>query len=84
MRRNRSRCLAPSESASSELAARYAAEIGSDLSLEQTTDRSMLLWNALDSQQTRSYDQAVAVLEDLLAMDGNREMASHFRFPPNW
>jgi alpha-galactosidase len=50
----------------------------------KTGDRSMLLWNALDSQQTRSYDQAVAALEDLLAMDGNREMASHFKFPPNW
>ena len=50
----------------------------------KTGDRSMLLWNALDSQQTRSYDQAVAVLEDMLAMDGNREMAEHFKFPSNW
>jgi len=50
----------------------------------KTGDRSLLLWNALDSHQTRSYDQAVAVVEDLLAMDGNREMAEHFKFPPLW
>jgi len=50
----------------------------------KTGDRSLLLWNALDSHQTRSYDQAVAVVEDLLAMDGNREMAEHFRYPPHW
>jgi alpha-galactosidase len=45
-------------------------------------DRSWLLWNALDSHQTRSYDQAVAVVEDLLAMEGNREMAKHFKSTP--
>jgi alpha-galactosidase len=44
----------------------------------KTGDRSILLWNALDSHQTRSYDQAVAVLEDLLAMDGHEEMNAHF------
>ena len=47
-------------------------------------DRSMLLWSVLDSHQTRSYDQAVAVLEDLMAMDGHQEMAEYFRFPSNW
>jgi alpha-galactosidase len=50
----------------------------------KTGDRSMLLWSALDSHQTRSYDQAVAVLEDLMAMDGHQEMAEYFRFPSNW
>jgi alpha-galactosidase len=50
----------------------------------KTGDRSILLWNALDSHQTRSYDQAVAVLEDLLAMDGHEEMNEHFGFPSNW
>ncbi len=50
----------------------------------KTGDRSMLLWNVLDSHQTRSYDQAVAVLEDLLAMGGNEEMAAYFKFPANW
>jgi alpha-galactosidase len=50
----------------------------------RTGDRSMLLWSALDSHQTRSYGQAVAVLMDLLAMEGNEEMNTRFKFPPNW
>jgi alpha-galactosidase len=50
----------------------------------KTGDRSMLLWSALDSHQSRSYGQAVAVLEDLLAMEGNEEMNTYFTFPPNW
>jgi alpha-galactosidase/6-phospho-beta-glucosidase family protein len=50
----------------------------------RTGDRSMLLWNVLDGHQTRSYDQAVAVLEDLLSMEGNEEMDAYFKFPPNW
>jgi alpha-galactosidase/6-phospho-beta-glucosidase family protein len=50
----------------------------------KTGDRSMLLWDALNSHQTRSYDQAVDVLDDMLAMDGNREMAEQFKFPANW
>jgi alpha-galactosidase len=50
----------------------------------KTGDRSMLLWSVLDSHQTRSYDQAVAVLDDLLAMDGHEEMADYFRFPPSY
>jgi alpha-galactosidase/6-phospho-beta-glucosidase family protein len=52
-----------------------------DLLAFKTGDRSMLLWNVLDSHQTRSYDQAVAVLDDLLAMEGHEEMAAHYRFP---
>jgi len=50
----------------------------------RTGDRSMLLWSALDSHQTRSYGQAVVVLEDLLAMEGNEEMNAFFKFPPKW
>jgi alpha-galactosidase len=50
----------------------------------KTGDRSMLLWDALNSHQTRSYDQAVDVLDDMLAMDGNREMAEQFEFPAKW
>ncbi len=50
----------------------------------KTGDLSMLLWEALDSHQTRSYDQAVDVLADMLAMDGNQEMAERFKFPANW
>jgi alpha-galactosidase len=50
----------------------------------KTGDRSMLLWSVLDGHQTRSYDQAVAVLEDLMAMDGHQDMAEYYRFPSNW
>jgi alpha-galactosidase/6-phospho-beta-glucosidase family protein len=50
----------------------------------KTGDRSMLLWSVLDGHQTRSYDQAVTVLEDLMAMDGHEEMAEYFGFPSNW
>jgi alpha-galactosidase len=50
----------------------------------KTGDRSMLLWSVLNSPQTRSYDQAVAVLDELLAMPGNAELASRFRWPEGW
>ncbi len=50
----------------------------------KTGDRSILLWNVLDNHQTRSYDQAVAVLEDLLATEGNEVMSEYFRWPSNW
>ena len=43
-----------------------------------TGDKTMLLYNILDNHQTRSYDQAVAVLEDLLAMPGHEEAAAHY------
>ncbi len=49
----------------------------------KTRDRSMLLWSVLDSHQTRSYDQAVEVLEALLAMPGHGEMNEYYQFPPN-
>jgi alpha-galactosidase len=55
-----------------------------DMLAFKTGDRSMLLWNALESHQTRSYDQAVGVLEDLLSMEGHEELAEHYRFPPRW
>jgi hypothetical protein len=34
----------------------------------------------LMSPQTRSYDQAAAVLEELLAMPGHEELAAHYRY----
>ncbi|HWQ14902.1 MAG TPA: hypothetical protein VNL77_19035 [Roseiflexaceae bacterium] len=49
-----------------------------------TGDRTMLLWAALNSPQTRSYDQAVAVLDELLAMPGNEELAARFEWPAGW
>ncbi|MDQ5850711.1 MAG: alpha-glucosidase/alpha-galactosidase, partial [Chloroflexota bacterium] len=56
-------------------------EMERDLLAFKTGDRSMLLWNVLESHQTRSYDQAVAVLKDLLSMEGHQEMADHYSFP---
>ena len=50
----------------------------------KTGDRSMLLWDALNSHQTRSYDQAVAVMDDLMAMEVHEEMADHYRYPAGW
>jgi len=47
-------------------------------------DRSILLWNALTSHQTRSYDQALAVMEALLSMEGHDEMNEYFKFPSSW
>jgi alpha-galactosidase len=43
-------------------------------------DRAMLLWSTLMSPQTRSYDQAVGVLEELLAMPGHEALAEHYQY----
>jgi alpha-galactosidase len=59
-------------------------EMERDLESFKTSDRSMLLYNVLDSKQTRSYEHAVEVLEDLLGMEGHEEMARHYRFPEKW
>ena len=47
-------------------------------------DRSMLLWNVLQSHQTRSYEQGVAVLKDLLDMKGHEELAEHYSRNTDW
>jgi alpha-galactosidase len=59
-------------------------EMEQDLCAFKTADRSILLWRALQSHQTRSYDQGVAVFEELLSSEGNEEMNAYYRFPPNW
>jgi alpha-galactosidase len=41
-------------------------------------DRGMLLWAALQSHQTRSYEQATAVLDEVIGMHGHETMAKHF------
>ncbi|MDQ3247791.1 MAG: alpha-glucosidase/alpha-galactosidase [Chloroflexota bacterium] len=43
-------------------------------------DRAMLLWSTLDGHQTRSYEQAVAVLEELLAMPEHAAQNEHYRY----
>ena len=60
--------------------------LGMERQLEafKTGDRSMLLWSVLDGHQTRSYDQAASVLDDLLAMDGHAGLAEFFQYPSNW
>lgn len=55
-----------------------------DLLAFKTGDKSILLYNALQSHQTRSYEQGVAVMEDLMNMEGNEEMNAVFKFPKNW
>ena len=55
-------------------------EMERELLAYSTGDRSMLLYNALESHGTASYDQAAAVLDELLAMPGHEEMAEHYTF----
>jgi alpha-galactosidase len=43
-----------------------------------TGDKELLLHNVLESHQTHSYDQAVAVLDDLLSMPGHEEAKAHY------
>ncbi len=59
-------------------------EMERDLLAFKTGDKSILLFNVLESHQTRSYDQGVAVLEDLLNMPGNEDLKARFSFPANW
>ena len=53
-------------------------------------DKSMLLWGILNSHQTRSYEQALQMLEALLAMEPNEPMHyiedinDHYKWPDIW
>lgn len=53
-------------------------------------DKSMMLYGVLESHQTRSWDQALATLGALFAMEPNEPMAyiedinDHYRWPKNW
>ena len=55
-----------------------------------TGDKSMLLYGVLQSHQTRSYDQAVKVMEALIDIEPNEPMAhiedihDHYQWPENW
>ena len=44
----------------------------------RTGDRSMLLWNVLQSHQTRSYEQGVAVLQAVLADPEHAALAARY------
>ncbi len=41
-------------------------------------DRTILLYNVLMGSQTHSFDQAAAVLDDLMTMEGHEELAAHY------
>jgi hypothetical protein len=38
----------------------------------------------LDNHQTQNYDQAVAVLQDVMDMEAYSDMAESYRWPENW
>ena len=66
------------------------------LRMEQTLeallsgDKSMMLYGVLESHQTRSYDQAMEMLEALIDIEPNEPMAyiedihAHSGWPDNW
>ncbi|HEV8635027.1 MAG TPA: alpha-glucosidase/alpha-galactosidase [Chloroflexota bacterium] len=54
-------------------------EMEHNLEAYKRGDRSMLLWGVLQSHQTRGYEQATAVLDDVLGMPGHESMAAHYR-----
>jgi len=56
----------------------------------KTGDRSVLLWNVLDQHQTKSYDQAVAILDELVELgevsrvedwEKMKRIADHYGYP---
>ena len=70
----------------------YPAWLRMECTLEalKSGDKSMLLYGILDNHQTRSYDQAVEMLEVMLAIEPNEPMAyvedinQHYKWPNNW
>jgi alpha-galactosidase len=70
----------------------YPTWLGMERTLEAllSGDKSMLLYGILDSHQTRSYDQAVSLLEAVLAMEPTEPMAyvedvnEHYHWPEGW
>ena len=66
--------------------------LGMERTLEalRTGDKSMMLYSVLENHQTRTYDQAVEVLEALFEIEPNEPMAyiedinSHYQWPDGW
>lgn len=46
----------------------------------ETGDRTQLVWNALNSPQTRTYDQAIGLVEDIMNMPGHDEANEFFQY----
>ena len=47
----------------------------------KTGDKSMLLLNTLQDHRTRSYDEAMELIEDLLSIEGCEEAKAHYGYP---
>lgn len=54
-------------------------EMERNLEAYRSGDVSMLLWSALNNHQSRTYDQAVAAMQELLAMPEHKKLRDHFR-----
>lgn len=56
----------------------------------ESGDKSMMLFSILESHQTRTYDQAMKVMDALFAIEGNEPMKhvedinDHYQWPDNW
>ena len=57
-------------------------EMERELLAFHTGDRSLLLLDALECEQTHSYNQALAVFEELMEMEGNAKVNEHFMWAP--
>ncbi|HEX5417973.1 MAG TPA: alpha-glucosidase/alpha-galactosidase [Chloroflexota bacterium] len=57
----------------------YWLDMERTLEAYQSGDRAMLLWNVLQSHQTRSYEQAVELLQAVLNAEGNEELRERFK-----
>jgi alpha-galactosidase len=57
----------------------YWLDMERTLEAYKSGDRSMLLWNVLQSHQTRSYEQAVDLLQAILTDPEHAEVAERFR-----
>lgn len=56
----------------------------------ESGDKSMMLFQVLESHQTKTYDQAMRVMDALFAIEGNEPMKhvedinDHYQWPDNW
>ena len=70
----------------------YPDWLGMERGLEalETGDKSMMLYSILESHQTKTYDQAMRVMDALFSIEGNEPMKhvedinDHYQWPDNW
>jgi alpha-galactosidase len=58
-------------------------EMERELLAFETGDRSLLFLDALDCEQTQSYNQGLSVFEELMEMEGNEKLNEHFMWSPD-